>query len=135
MLKLLIRVRSTDFDPQASQLHVSGQIAEETEHAKMGQFHTLDLELFRNFSLEKAEGWDSVSREVVRAACDVQKGAGAWAVVMQEGFANIAVLTGERTVLRQRVEVPVPRKRAGSGGNDKVSLGDFEGGVCRCCCR
>jgi protein pelota len=88
----------------------------------MGQFHTLDLELNRNFTLEKAEGWDSVSREVVRAACDVKKGANAWAVVMQEGLANLAVLTGERTVLRQRVEVAVPRKRTGSGDHDKVLL-------------
>ena len=76
--------------------------------------------MHRNFTLEKAEGWDSVSREIVREACDVKKGAGAWAVVMQEGLANIAVLTGERTVLRQRVEVGIPRKRVGGGGHDKV---------------
>ncbi|MCJ1257730.1 Translation factor pelota [Lignoscripta atroalba] len=119
-IPLLIRVRSTSYDAQASQLHVSGQIAEETQYAKTGQYHTLDLELQRNFSLEKGEGWDSVSKEVVREACDVKRGAGAWAVVMQEGLANVAVLTGERTVLRQRVEVAVPRKRGGKeGGHDK----------------
>jgi len=61
----------------------------------------------------------------VRAACDVTRGAAAWAVVMQEGLANIAVLTGERTVLRQRVEASIPKKRTagpssgGSGGHDK----------------
>ena len=45
---------------------------------------------------------------------------------MQEGLANIAVLTGERTVLRQRVEVGIPRKRVGGSGHDKVSLGEHQ---------
>lgn len=39
---------------------------------------------------------------------------------MQEGIANIAVLMGERTVLRQRVSVPVPSKKAGERAHDKV---------------
>ncbi|MCJ1411512.1 Translation factor pelota [Ptychographa xylographoides] len=120
-IPLLIRVRSTDFDPQAATLHVSGQIAAETQYAKVGQYHTLDLELQRNFTLEKAEGWDSVAREVVREAC-AQGSArvGAWAVVMQEGKAAIVGLGAERTVVKGRVEVSVPGKRAGTSGHDKA---------------
>ena len=110
-MNLSISVTSLDFDTQASQLHVSGRIAEETKHTKVGQFHTLDLELNRNFTLEKKEGWDSVARALVREACDPVKSAEVWAVVMQEGLANIAVLTGQRTVHRQKIEVGVPKKR------------------------
>ena len=115
---LTIRVTKTDFDPQSAQLHVNGRIVEETKFTKVGQFHTLDLELQRNFSLEKSEGWDSVAMELVREACDPVKKADVWAVVMQEGLANLAVLTGARTVLRQRVEVAVPKKRGGVGAGD-----------------
>jgi protein pelota len=116
---LLIRVRSTDFDPQASTLHVSGQIAAETPHAKIGQYHTLDLELQRNFTLEKGEGWDSVAKEVVKEACSSgAKRVGAWAVVMQEGKAAIVGLGAERTVVRGRVDVVVPGKSR--GGHDKA---------------
>ena len=92
------------------------------------------MELQRNFTLEKGEGWDSVSKEVVNEACDIKRAAkaGAWAVVMQEGLANVALLTGERTVLRQRVEIAVPRKRGGrEGGHDKVS--QKEAGIIRFC--
>ena len=120
---LTVRVKSTAFDVQAGQLHVSGTIAEETAHAKLGQHHTLDLELHRNFTLEKADGWDSVSRGLVREACDARRGAGAWAVIMQEGLANLAVLMGERTVLRQRVTVGIPGKRADGKAHDKVGCG------------
>lgn len=119
---LTIRVKSLDFDPQAGQLHVSGQIARENRFTKIGQFHTLDLELQRNFTLEKevegihgGEGWDSVARAQLEEAIDPTRGTEAVAVVMQEGLANICFITQFQTVLRQRVEVSVPRKRAGAG--------------------
>ncbi|KIW11068.1 mRNA surveillance protein pelota [Exophiala spinifera] len=119
---LTIRVKSLDFDPQAGQLHVLGQIARENRFTKIGQFHTLDLELNRNFTLEKevegphgGEGWDSVARAQLEEAIDPSKGTEAVAVVMQEGLANICFITQYQTVLRQRVEVSVPRKRTGAG--------------------
>ena len=119
---LTIRVKSLDFDPQAGQLHVSGQIACENRYTKIGQFHTLDLELLRNFTLGKevegshgGEGWDSVARAQLEDAIDQNRGTEAVALVMQEGIANICFLTQYQTVLRQKVEVAVPRKRAGAG--------------------
>ncbi|ETI25141.1 mRNA surveillance protein pelota [Cladophialophora carrionii CBS 160.54] len=119
---LTIRVKSTDFDPQAGQLHVSGQIARENRYTKIGQFHTLDLELNRNFTLEKevegdngGEGWDSVARAQLEEAIDQTRGTEAVAVVMQEGLANICFITQFQTVLRQKVEASVPRKRTGAG--------------------
>ncbi|ETN42705.1 mRNA surveillance protein pelota [Cyphellophora europaea CBS 101466] len=118
-LNLTIRVKSLDFDAQAGQLHVSGQIARETKHTKIGQFHTLDLELQRNFTLDKdaqdGEAWDSVAREQLAEATDQTRGTEAVAVVMQEGLANICFITQYQTVLRQRIEHSVPRKRAGAG--------------------
>ena len=110
-INLTISVTGLDFDTQASQLHVSGRITEETKYTKVGQFHTLDLELKRNFSLEKHQGWDSVARAMVKEACDPVKSAEVWAVVMQEGLANIAVMTGHRTVHRHKIEIAVPKKR------------------------
>jgi len=118
-LNLKIKVTKLDFDPQAGQLHVSGQVAEENEHVKLGAFHTLDLELHRNFTLEKADGWDSVALEILQEAIDEKAKAQLWAVVMQEGLANICLITEHQTILRQRVEVYIPKKRAGSSDHDK----------------
>ena len=110
-MNLVITVTGLDFDMQASQLHVSGRTVEEIQYMKVGSYHTLDLELNRNFTLEKKDGWDSVARGLVREACDPTKSAEVWAVVMQEGMANIAILTGQRTVHRQKIEIAVPKKR------------------------
>jgi len=119
---LTIKVKSLDFDPQAGQLHVSGQIARESKHAKIGQHHTLDLELNRNFTIEKVvegkdggAGWDSVSQTQLMEAIDPNKSTEAVAVVMQEGLGNICFLTSHQTILKQRIETSVPRKRTGAG--------------------
>lgn len=113
-------MKSLVFDAQAGQLHVSGQIAEENRYAKSGSFHTLDLELHRNFTLEKtldgeSEGWDSVARAQLQEACDPGRGAEAVAVVMQEGIANICLLTQTQTLVKQRIEMPIPRGKRGTG--------------------
>lgn len=119
---LSIKVKSLDFDPQAGQLHVSGQIARENKYAKIGQHHTLDLELNRNFTIDKVvegkdggAGWDSVAQAQLMEAVDPNKSTEAVAVVMQEGLGNICFLTSHQTILRQRVEASVPRKRTGAG--------------------
>lgn len=115
---LTIRVLGLDFDPQAGQLHVSGQVAAENEHVSLGNHHTLDLELHRDFTLEK-EGWDSIARDELKKCTNPEARAQLWAVVMQEGMANICLVTEFQTILRQKVEVPIPKKRAGSTDHDK----------------
>lgn len=127
---LQIRVKNVDFDPQSSQLHVNGQILNETQHTRVGQYHTLDLELHRNFTLEKevgadgeGVGWDSVAVEMLKDAADEsgKRRAEAVAVVMQEGLAHICFITQFQTILKQKVEMSIPRKRQGGGGDhDKV---------------
>ncbi|EAS33562.3 mRNA surveillance protein pelota [Coccidioides immitis RS] len=133
-LTLQIRVKSLDFDPQSSQLHVSGQIASENPYTKIGQHHTLDLELQRNFTLEKRTesgevgGWDSVAIEMLKDAVDegYKRRAEAVAVVMQEGLANICFIGQFQTVLKQKVEMTIPRKRQGGSDHDKALAKFFQ---------
>ncbi|RPB03117.1 hypothetical protein L873DRAFT_1801199 [Choiromyces venosus 120613-1] len=121
---LTISVRKIDFDAQAGQLHINGQVTEENKIVSVGMFHTLDLELHRNFTLIKSE-WDSVTLGVVKEACDAGDRAEIGAVVLQEGFANVCFITEHMTLLRQRIEVPVPRKRVGSTTSYEKGLQKF----------
>ena len=132
-MDLTIRVTSTDFDVGSGQLHVAGKVAAESEHVKLGSYHTLDLELQRKFTIDKADGWDSVAVEMLREALDATKRAEVWAVVMQDGLANISLITEHQTILRQRVEVPIPRKRKGGlDGHEKVWYIQFQNGPLIC---
>ncbi|KXJ88673.1 hypothetical protein Micbo1qcDRAFT_166102 [Microdochium bolleyi] len=115
---LTIRVTSTFFDPAASALHVSGTVIAENAWVSLGQYHTLDLELHRPFRIWKKYGWDSVAKETLQDALKQDKEGAVAAVVMQEGIANICIITEYRTVLKQRVESSIPKKRSASSDQD-----------------
>jgi protein pelota len=85
----------------------------------MGAYHTIDLELNRPFTIIKEE-WDTISIDRISSACDIASRADIAAVVMEEGLANVCLLTTNMTIVRQRVEVNVPRKRKGSSHHDKA---------------
>ncbi|CAO1613056.1 unnamed protein product [Sympodiomycopsis kandeliae] len=93
-------------------LQVSGRVVEENQHVKMGAFHTLDLEINRQLSITK-QSWDSIHLERLSESNDVSNRAEVGAVVLGEGTAIVCLLTEHMTVIRQRIEVPLPRKRKG----------------------
>ncbi|CAO3652179.1 unnamed protein product [Cunninghamella echinulata] len=90
----------------------------------MGSYHTIDLELNRPFTIIKTE-WDSIALERVNEACDITKQAEVAAVVCQEGLANLCFLTQNMTIVKQRIETPIPRKRKGSVTNHDKGLTKF----------
>jgi len=110
---LTIQVESTEFDTQACVLRVKGRNVEENQYVKMGQYHTIDLELNRKFVLTKEE-WDVVCIERIDNACDPTKKADVGAIVMQEGIAHVCLVTPSMTLMRAKIEVNIPRKRRGN---------------------
>ncbi|KAF5130364.1 Protein pelota [Metarhizium anisopliae] len=115
---LTIKVKSTFFDPVISSLRVSGVVASENDHVPMGSHHTLDIEVNRSFTVIKPDGWDSVSKATLSQALSDDKNGAMAAVVMQEGLANICLITQFRTVVKTRVESVVPKKRDTAADQD-----------------
>ncbi|KAJ3330892.1 hypothetical protein HDU93_010036 [Gonapodya sp. JEL0774] len=125
-MQLTIQVESVDFDTQGGVLSVKGRNIEENKFVKMGQYHTLDLELNRNFTLTKPF-WDSIALQLVNDACDPTKRADVAAIVCQEGLAQICLVTQSMTIVRARIEAAVPRKRKGmQAARDKATEKFFE---------
>ncbi|KAK1924418.1 pelota [Papiliotrema laurentii] len=107
-------------EPTAS-LQISGKVVEENEYVRLGAYHTLDLEANRDFRLTKTQGWDSVALERIEESTKEGRGAEVGAVVCGEGSAAICLLSEHMTVVRQRIETSVPRKRkGGTSGHDKA---------------
>ncbi|KZT74317.1 hypothetical protein DAEQUDRAFT_761185 [Daedalea quercina L-15889] len=112
---------SADAGQASAALQVTGQVAQENPHVKMGAFHTLDIEANRDVRIEKDEGgWDSVALARVEESCVPGRGAEVAAVVCGEGTAIFCLLSEHMTVVLQRLEVPIPRKIAtGSSAHEK----------------
>lgn len=121
---LTISVETIDFDSQACQLRVKGTNIEENQYVKMGAYHTIELELNRKFTLAK-KVWDSIVLDRIDQACDPSQKADVAAVVMQEGLANIVLVTSAMTLLRAKIEVTIPRKRKASCTQHEKALERF----------
>ncbi|KAH8780835.1 translation factor [Diaporthe sp. PMI_573] len=121
---LTITVTSTFFDPAASSLHVSGRVATDNAFVSRGQYHTLDLELNRPFTLWKKHGWDSVAVQTLRDALNQDRDGAVAAVVMHEGFANICLITEYQTLIKSRIQSSLSRKPPASS---KDSSKDVKG--------
>ncbi|KAF9974368.1 hypothetical protein BGZ73_002219 [Actinomortierella ambigua] len=123
-LTLTISIDNVDFDTQVGMLRINGRVIVENPHVKLGTFHTIELEMNRQFTLIKPE-WDVIALERVQEACDITKKADVAAVVCQEGLANICLVTSSMTIIRQHIDCPVPRKRKGSVTNYEKGMRRF----------
>ena len=125
-VNLTVKVKSIFFDPAVSSLRVSGVVVSENEWVPLGSHHTLDLEVDRPFTLIKAGGWDTVARDTLSQALADDKNGATPAIVMQEGLANICLITEFRTVFKSRVESVVPKKRDAASTQDAGMKKFFE---------
>lgn len=115
--ELTIQVTSTFFDPTNSSLHVSGRVQGGNEFVSSGKYHTLHLEPDQPFTLWKKYGWDSVAIQTLKDALDKDRDGAIAAVVMDEGQANICLISNFQTLLKQRV---TPSKSRGSKGGGRA---------------
>lgn len=121
---LTICVESIDFDTQACVLRLKGRNVVENKYVKTGQYHTLDVEQNRKFTVTKEE-WDSVALERVDTACDPTQNADVAAVIMHEGIAHICLITSNMTIVRAKIDQVIPRKRKGNVTQHEKGLSKF----------
>ncbi|XP_037090933.1 LOW QUALITY PROTEIN: protein pelota-like [Pollicipes pollicipes] len=121
---LTIQAEDTDFDTHGAVLRVKGRNVEENQYVKMGAYHTIDIEANRKFMLYKTY-WDTVSIERVEMACDPTQHADLAAVVMQEGIAHVCLVTSCMTLVRAKIDQPIPRKRKGHTSQHDKGLQKF----------
>lgn len=125
-LKLEVEVETVEYDKVASVLRVRGKNMLESEHVKLGAYHTMELDQQRPFVLAKVE-WDAMAVDYLKQACDPAASADVAAVMMQEGLANICLVGASITTVKGRVETSIPRKHGPAiAGYDKALNKFFE---------
>lgn len=121
---LTIAIEAIEYDTQGCVVRVKGRNIVENDYVKMGQYHTLDIELNRKFRLSKTY-WDSIALERLDMACDPTRSADLGAVVMNEGIAHVCLVTASMTLVRAKIDVNIPRKRKGQCSQHEKGLQKF----------
>ena len=108
--KIAIRIENIEFDAEQCSLRLKGTNIKENDHLKLGQYHTLAIELHRPCEITK-EYWDSIHIDVLREIAEPTKKAELAVVVMQEGLANVCLLKAALTKNCAKIERTMPKKR------------------------
>ena len=124
-ITLLIRVENIDYDPQGPSIRVGGTNVGENAYVQMNQYHTMDIVQHIPFSLYK-KYWDQLYLERLEEATNVERTSEVAAIVMEEGLANVCLITDISTIVKARIETSIPRKRKGASGHDKSLFKFFE---------
>lgn len=123
-VKLRVLVESVDYDGEGEAVRVKGRNTTETEHVKLGAYHTLDLDTGRPVRIEKHE-WDGVDVVRLREAADPAANADLAVMTMDEGLANVFLVGGSVTSHRAKVEKAMPRKTGAAGMGYEKALKTF----------
>lgn len=123
-MQMEVAVESVRYDCEANVLCVKGRNCTECEHVKLGAYHTVDLELHRKFRLAKAY-WDVIAMDRLSEATDIERRAEIGAIVLHEGLAHVCLVTSTSSATRQRIDVPMPKKRKGATSQHDKALARF----------
>lgn len=108
-MKVKLQVEKVEFDAEQGSLRINGRNVQENEHIKMGQYHTLELELNFTYSLEKGL-WDRLHLDCLKEAADPGRKAEVLCVVVDEGLCHICLVTSNMTITKARIEKTFPKK-------------------------
>ena len=124
-ITLKVLVEKIEFDDQAITMRIGGKNQRKSDHVSMNAYHTLELELNKNFTIEK-DCWDTILLERADTACNPSKYAEIAAVVMHNGLAHLCLITDYMTITRAKIEMSIPRKRAGNSTHGKQIVKFYE---------
>lgn len=126
VMTLRLLVEDIEYTPSDEVMRIRGKSMEPNEHVPLLSYHTAEVQLNKPFTLYKPE-WDEISYGIVSKACSFEDKAEVGAVVLEEGVAHLCLVADNMTVLRNKIEKLIPRKRRGEdgGGSHDKALDKF----------
>lgn len=119
-VKLKVLVTSVTYDGDGEAIRVKGRNTTETEHVKLGAYHTLDIDTRRPVTVTKSL-WDTIDVDRLRYASSPTANADVAVLLITEGLANIFLVGASVVSHQQKVEKQMPRKTGAAGlGYDKA---------------
>ena len=120
-LKITIKVEEIEYDQESGEIRVKGKNVTENEYINVGQYQSTTITRGHPFSLFK-KVWDELSIDGLRIATDPTLTSDLCAIVMEEGLANLFLISSHITTLKATVTLSIPKKRKGPSQHDKVKF-------------
>jgi protein pelota len=129
LLKLRLSIESVEFTPEDESFRIKGKSMDPVEDVPVGSYHTAEIDYQYPVTIYK-ESWDQHELSQVSNACNIDAKAEVAAVVLQEGVAHLCLITENMTLLKEKVEKSIPKKRRGDSSAHDKALNRFYELVC-----
>jgi protein pelota len=105
-------VERIEFDAEKCSLRILGRNRTESDKIKMGAFHSVDIDPGTTFTLEKDNNYDKASMDerIEEITAQIPK-EHTIVLPMQEGIANICVVSSDATITVSRITRNIPKKK------------------------
>jgi protein pelota len=124
---LTLKVETFEYDAEGNEIRFKGKNVSENEYLSMGQYHSASIKKGVQFSVIK-KSWDQFSINKISEASNPTMTSDLAVCLMEEGVANIFLVSSHITVCKAKIELSIPKKRKGASQHDK-SLEKFFGYV------
>ncbi|EJS41923.1 dom34p [Saccharomyces arboricola H-6] len=115
LVKFKIKVISNEFDLEDQYLKYKGvTVTDETGASNfdvpVGKYLSFKLDYAYPFTIIK-QNFNKYMEELLNEACNVEYKSDTAAIVLQEGIAHICLVTASSTILKQKIEYSLPKKK------------------------
>ncbi|CCE66000.1 hypothetical protein TPHA_0O00280 [Tetrapisispora phaffii CBS 4417] len=115
IMKLKLQIISNEFDMHSESLRYKGiTVPDETgranQNVSIGKYFSFNVVYQQSLTIIK-DDFNSYERKLVEEACNVEGKADTAAVVLQEGVSHVCLLTESSTILKQKIEYSLPKKK------------------------
>lgn len=120
LITLTLNVIDSTFVASERELRIKGTTVHALAEVPLGSYHTATVMIKESIKLHK-DIWDSHDDEIVDNACTLEAKAEVGAIVLEEGVSHTCLITDSMTILRNKIEKSIPKKRRGdSSAHDKA---------------
>lgn len=120
LITLTLSVIESTFVASERELRVKGTTTKALVDVPLGSYHTANIMIRESVKIHK-DIWDLHDDELVDSACTLETKAEVGAIVLEEGVSHTCLITDSMTILRNKIEKSIPKKRRGdSSAHDKA---------------
>eukprot|EP01066_Platyproteum_vivax_P010298 Platyproteum_vivax@DN4596_c0_g1_i1.p1 len=116
---LTVCIQKVEYDPSQDTIRFTGYNVRENEWVKMGQYHTTEIGIHSKVSLRK-NCWDVLHVDMLMKATDPHKDAEVGVILIENGLANMYLLTASLAKDLGRIQQTIPKNRELGSGYKKA---------------
>lgn len=124
LIKMTLNVLDLDFVASERELRIKGRTTNALTDVPLGSHHTANVMIKESIKIHK-DIWDSHDDELVDTACSLESKAEVGAIVLEEGVSHVCLITDSMTILRNKIEKSIPKKRRGDSSAHDKALNTF----------